>query len=181
MNHADEIIAFWRDVGPSSWFAGDSELDRQITERFGNAHHRAARRELDNWALAPVTSLALLLLLDQFPRNMFRSSAHSYATDPLALYFANRAIALGHDTATERQLRMFFYVPFEHSERDTDQDRAVSLFTALGEREPLDWAIRHQDTIRRFGRFPGRNAALGRTTTQPEQAWLDAGGGGFSG
>ena len=181
MNPAEEIVAFWRDAGPGHWFARDESFDREIATRFSAAHHRAARRELDDWAESSEGSLALLLLLDQFPRNLFRGSAHAYATDPLGLVFADRAIARGHDQAIDRGLRPFFYLPFEHAEDAASQDRAVRLFEALGDRNTLDWALGHQDAIRRFGRFPGRNAALGRDTTPEEQAWLESGGGGFSG
>ena len=122
-------------------------------------------------------ALALLLLLDQFPRNCFRQSAHSYATDGLARHYARRALAAGHDAAVEPLLRAFFYLPFEHSEDMADQERAVELFGAPGMEEYLPYAIAHRDVIARFGRFPHRNRALGRDSTAEEQAWLDAGGG----
>ncbi|MBW3560610.1 MAG: DUF924 domain-containing protein [Proteobacteria bacterium] len=181
MNTPQDIVAFWREAGPGKWFAGGDAFDREIIARFSETHHGAARRELEGWAETAEGSLALVLLLDQFPRNMFRRSAHAYATDSLALLFADRALARGDDQATEPGLRAFFLLPFEHSEDIAHQERAVRLAEALGDPETLDWALRHQDAIRRFGRFPGRNAALGRETTPEEHAWLKAGGGGFSG
>lgn len=118
-----------------------------------------------------------MLLLDQIPRNIFRRSAHSYATDPLALKYAARTIAAGHDSAFEPALRGFFYLPYEHSEAMPDQDRSVVLFQALGDAKYLDYARQHRELIVRFGRFPHRNAALARENTREEQSWLDAGGG----
>jgi uncharacterized protein (DUF924 family) len=181
MSTAEEIVTFWSDAGRTRWFAQHADFDREIVGRFRDAHFRAARRELDGWGATPAGSLALVLLVDQFPRNMFRRSGHAYATDPLGLLFAERAIARGHDAATAPELRAFFYLPFEHSEDLANQDRAVQFYEALGDPGTLEWARTHRDAIRRFGRFPGRNAALGRPTTPDEQAWLDGGGGGFSG
>jgi len=172
-----DVVAFWRDAGRAQWFGGGQAFDAECRARFLDAHHAAARRELDDWLGSAEGALALLLLLDQIPRNVFRDSAHAYATDPLARHVAERAIDAGHDAATETDLRMFFYLPFEHAESAAEQERSVALFTALGDRETLDYAIAHRDTISRFGRFPHRNAALARTNTAEEQTWLDAGGG----
>ena len=180
MSSPSEIVTFWRTGGPRLWFAQDEDFDRKIATLFSDAHHAAARRELDDWAASAEGALALILLTDQFLRNMFRRSAHAYATDPLGRMYAEAAIARGHDQATEPLLRSFFCLPFEHSEDLAHQDRAVEMFTALSDFESLDWAIRHRDAIRLFGRFPGRNAALGRQTTPEEKIWLDSGGGGFS-
>ena len=123
------------------------------------------------------SALALVVLLDQIPRNIFRGSGHAFATDPLALLHANHAIAAGFDAQVDPALQMFFYLPFEHSEVLADQQRAVALFTALDNPDLLGYAVAHRDVIAQFGRFPHRNAALGRTNTPDEQAWLDAGGG----
>ena len=144
--------------------------------RFADAHFAASRRELEHWLDTADGALALLILLDQFPRNVFRDSAHAYATDPLARHYADRAIAAGHDAAVDTALRIFFYLPFEHSEDPADQVRSLVLHQALGE-ELMKYAIAHRDVIARFGRFPHRNRALGRDNTPEEQAWLDAGGG----
>src|SRR5690606_31344158 len=114
--------------------------------------------------------------LDQIPRNVFRGSGHAFATDPLALHVARRALGAGFDARVDATLRFFFYLPFEHSEAIADQDRAVELFTALGKADLLGYAHAHRNVIARFGRFPHRNAALGRDNTADEQAWLDAGG-----
>ena len=137
----------------------------------------AARGELEAWLGDPEGALALLLLLDQIPRNIFRDSAHSWATDGLARHYANRAIEAGHDQAFDVALRAFFYLPFEHSEDLADQERSVALFEAADDKTFMSYAIGHREAIRKFGRFPHRNAALGRVNTAEEQAWLDAGGG----
>jgi uncharacterized protein (DUF924 family) len=174
---AADVVAFWRDAGPAKWFRGGDDFDAACRERLGAAHHAAARRELDGWTATPEGALALVLLLDQIPRNIFRGSAHAFATDGLARHFAARALEAGHDAAFEPALLGFFYLPFEHSESLADQDRSVALFDALGDANYHDYAHAHRDVIARFGRFPHRNAALGRDTTPEEQAWLEAGGG----
>ncbi|GAB1408628.1 DUF924 family protein [Thermomonas brevis] len=176
-----EVVAFWREAGMGKWFRGGEAFDAECRARFHDLHHAAARRELEHWMDDAEGALALVLLLDQIPRNIFRGSGHAYATDPLARHCAARAIDAGFDLAVdagaEPALRFFFYMPCEHSEDMSDQHRAVELFTALGEAGLLDYAIRHRDVIERFGRFPHRNHALGRSNTPDEQAWLDAGGG----
>ena len=171
-----EVIAFWQEAGPPKWFKKNPEFDAEIRARFEALHHAAARRELDSWAETADGALALLILLDQFPRNMWRNSAHAFATDPLAKMFAERAVAAGFDRMAAPQLQNFFHLPFEHSEALADQDRAVALAV---DADALKWAEIHRDIIVRFGRFPHRNAALGRVTTAEEQAFLD--GGGFRG
>jgi uncharacterized protein (DUF924 family) len=120
-----------------------------------------------------------VIVLDQLPRNMFRGNARAFAADPLAREVASRAIARGFDQLVPAAERMFFYLPFEHSEKLSDQERCVALNRATGDAEAIKWAEHHADIIRRFGRFPHRNAALGRATTAEEQAFLD--GGGFAG
>lgn len=168
-----DVVAFWQEAGPARWFAKDAAFDRDFIARFADAHMAAARRELDHWLDTPEGALALLILLDQFPRNAFRGTAHMFATDALALSFAREAVARGHDQAVDAALRVFCYLPFEHSEVLADQDRAVALCDANGRDR---YAHMHRDIIRRFGRFPHRNAVLGRETTMDEQAFLDAGG-----
>jgi uncharacterized protein (DUF924 family) len=174
---AADVVRFWRDAGPGKWFARDDDFDDAIRSRFQRTHFSAARRELEAWLETPDGALALLLLLDQFPRNLFRDSAHAYATDALARHYAEQAIAAGHDAACEPMLRAFFYLPYEHSEDPVDQARSLELFAAHGNAASLEFARRHSDIIERFGRFPHRNRALGRRNTGAEQAWLDAGGG----
>lgn len=176
MATAADVVEFWREAGPGAWFAVEPAFDRRCG-RFLDAHHAAARRELDGWLQDAQGALALVLLLDQIPRNVFRGSAHAYATDGLARAHARRALADGHDARYEPALRAFFYLPFEHSEDPSDQHRAVELFRALGDAHYLQYALAHQEVIARFGRFPHRNHALGRPNTPDEQAWLDAGGG----
>lgn len=170
-----EIVAFWREAGHAKWFSKSDAFDADLRERFEALHFAASRGELSDWAETAEGSLALLILLDQVPRNIFRGSAHSYATDPLARSIAEAAISRGHDTELEPALRPFFYLPFEHSEALEDQDRCVELSKAL-DAETLKWSELHRDIIRKFGRFPHRNAALGRLTTAKEAEFLKSGG-----
>jgi uncharacterized protein (DUF924 family) len=175
-----DVVAFWLEAGPRKWFAKDDAFDNSIRQRFEALHRRASTGALADWAETAEGALALLILLDQFPRNLYRSSAHAFATDPLAYAIARRAIERGFDQKSAPELRPFFYLPFEHSERIEDQDRSVELCAALkdavGDKSTYDWAVIHRDIIRRFGRFPHRNGALGRVTTPEEQAFLDEGG-----
>jgi uncharacterized protein (DUF924 family) len=172
---AAKITQFWREAGPDRWFAKEDVFDTQFRDRFLALHYAAARRERDHWAAHAEGSLALMILLDQFPRNCFRGSAHMFATDPLARFFAKKAIAAGHDAALDGEIRFFLYLPLEHSELLADQYQSVDLFSANAP-SYLEYAIEHRDIIQRFGRFPHRNRALGRETTPDEQAFLDAGG-----
>jgi len=178
-----DIVGFWRQAGPTKWFARDGKFDDAIRLRFEPTHFAAARGEYRAWEADAEGALALLLLLDQFPRNLFRGSAHAYATDPLARRIATEAIERGFDRQVEPQLRPFFYLPFEHSEALADQKRSIALCQRLadetGDAGTLKWAQLHLEIIEKHGRFPHRNAALGRTTTAEEKAFLD--GGGFSG
>ena len=171
------VTSFWRDAGMAKWFGGGDAFDAECRDRFLDAHHAAARREHAHWMDDAEGALALLILLDQIPRNVFHGSGHAFATDGLAREFARNAVDAGFDMRIDVPLRIFFYLPFEHSEDMADQDRAVELFAALGNDNLLGYANAHRDVIARFGRFPHRNAALGRSNTPDEQAWLDAGGG----
>jgi uncharacterized protein (DUF924 family) len=179
MTGADDVLAFWRDAGPDRWYARDDAFDAAIRARFLPAYEAAAAGQLSDWETTPQGALALLITLDQFPRNMFRNDPRAYAADPLARAIADRAIGRGFDQRIGAGERLFFYLPFEHSEETADQERCVVLHRALGDAESLKWAELHADIIRRFGRFPHRNAVLGRETTPDEQAFLD--GGGFTG
>lgn len=168
-----DVVAFWKEAGPDKWFAKDDAFDALFRRRFHDAHVAAARRELDQWAETAEGSLALLILLDQFPRNAFRDTGHAFATDPLARMFAKRALDAGHDRQIEGDVRRFFYLPLQHSEDLADQRRQVELFQTRMERKPDDrWAEHHHDVVARFGRFPHRNDALGRETTPEERAFL---------
>jgi uncharacterized protein (DUF924 family) len=173
---ASEVVAFWAAAGPDKWFTKDDAFDAAIREKFLATYEAAAVGKLAHWEATPNGALALLLVLDQFPRNMFRGSARTYAADPLARLVADRAIARCDDRKVDSSMRTFFYLPFEHSEKLADQERALALFQATGDAELVKWATLHADIIRRFGRFPHRNAVLGRTTTPEEQAYLDSGG-----
>jgi uncharacterized protein (DUF924 family) len=172
------VTGFWRDAGEDAWFEKNEAFDADFRNRFLDLHYAAARRECDGWNAHAEGTLALMILLDQFPRNCFRGTGHMCATDPLARYFADRAIAAGHDLELDELVRVFLYLPFEHSESLEDQERSVAL-TAAKAPEYLKYAEEHLEIIRRFGRFPHRNPLLGRETTAEEQAFLD--GGGFSG
>ncbi len=175
MSEADLVVAFWREAGPARWFEKDAGFDARFRTRFLDLHERAAAGEFDAWVGAADPALALVLLLDQFPRNAFRGSARMYATDPEARSVAARIVDAGVDRDIETELRLFCYLPFAHSENPADQDRSVALMRMLGA-EALAHAEGHRDIIRRFGRFPHRNALLGRTSTPAEQAFLERGG-----
>jgi uncharacterized protein (DUF924 family) len=176
---ADEIVAFWKTAGPDRWFKKDDTFDQQLRDRFLTAHETAAAGKLGDWETTVNGTLALLLLLDQFPRNMFRNNARAFATDPQALALAKRALGRSFDTRVEPELRTFFYLPFMHSEEMIEQERCVALYRAASDANGAKWAQMHADIIERFGRFPHRNQVLGRTTTTEEQTFLD--GGGFAG
>jgi uncharacterized protein (DUF924 family) len=172
---AREVVAFWEGAGPALWFAKDDDFDRRFRERFLALHEAAARGELDGWNATPEEALALLILLDQFPRNAFRDTPRMYATDAAARKLADAAIAAGHDRFVAPELQAFFYLPFGHSEELADQERAVELCSRLGGRN-LQQAEHHRDIVRRFGRFPHRNAILGRVSTPEEVHYLAHGG-----
>jgi uncharacterized protein (DUF924 family) len=178
-----DIVSFWRQAGSRKWFAKSAAFDDAIRLRFEPVHHAAARGEYAAWAETSEGALALAILLDQFPRNLYRGSAHAFATDPLARSIAGRAIDQKRQMDIEPSLRPFLYLPFMHSEAIADQDRAVELYEAhdaeTGDIESLKQAVLHRDIIRRFGRFPHRNAAFGRETTPEERVFLA--GGGFAG
>jgi uncharacterized protein (DUF924 family) len=170
-----DVAEFWRQAGPSMWFAKDADFDRRFRETFLREHEAAARGELDHWMTTAEGALALLLLLDQFPRNAFRGTPRMYATDATARRIATAAVDAGHDQQVPPQLRIFFYLPFAHSEDLADQDRAVALGRHLGLPNSAN-SERHRDIVRRFGRFPHRNPILGRNMTPQEQEFLDQGG-----
>ncbi len=173
---AAAVVAFWQKAGPDRWFTKDPAFDDEIRERFLATYEAAAAGQLSGWEQSAEGTLALLILLDQFPRNMFRGEARAFATDPLARAITAGAIVRGFDSQVPKEMRNFFYLPFEHSEDLADQERGIALNKASGDEENLKWAELHADIIRRFGRFPHRNAVLGRTTTPDEQAFLDSGG-----
>ena len=175
-----DVVGFWRNAGPAKWFAKTPAFDQAIRLRFEPVHFAAARGEHLAWADDPEGALALVLLFDQFPRNLFRYSAHAFATDPLARLIAGAAIERDFHYAIEPALRPFFYLPFMHSETMADQDRSLALYEAhdaeTGDFDSLKFAVMHRDIISRFGRFPHRNSELGRSTTTEEKIFLAEGG-----
>ncbi|MBB3800232.1 MULTISPECIES: DUF924 family protein [Xanthomonas] len=173
---ADVVLAFWELAGSARWFTHNDAFDANFRQHFSEQHFAAARGEYAHWMARAEDALALLILLDQFPRNAFRGSAHAYATDGLALQCAKQAVERGFDQQVSAQLRLFFYLPFEHAEDLQEQARAVELISALDDAETTHWALEHQRIIQRFGRFPHRNTVLGRATSAAEQQFLDDGG-----
>ena len=174
--HPNDIVGYWRESGPGKWFKKRQAFDEAIRLKFEPTHHRAARGEYDGWISTANGALALLILLDQFPRNLYRGSAHQFATDPKARVIARHAVEQGFDREVDPIMRGFFYLPFEHSEDLADQDYSLALCAEAGDEDQLKWAVIHRDIIARFGRFPHRNACLGRVTTPEEQEFLDEGG-----
>jgi uncharacterized protein (DUF924 family) len=173
---AQEVISFWHDAGEERWFKPDADFDRQVRERFLVTHEAAAMGKLSDWEQSPEGALALLVLLDQLPRNMFRGTPRAFATDRLAREVAERALDRGSDKQVDTKMRSFFYLPFMHSENVSDQERCLGLYRALGNEEGIKYAEIHLEAIRRFGRFPHRNEILGRTSTADEITYLDDGG-----
>ena len=174
-----QVLEFWTGIGPQGWFAKNDEVDAQIRERFHGLYEEAAAGKLEGWRSNTEGCLALVLVLDQFPRNMFRDDPRAFATDARAVEIASAAIADGHHLGIGEDMLAFIYMPFMHSESILDQRRCVALMHGGGKPDNLKYAIIHHDVIARFGRFPHRNSLLGRHTTPAEQAYLD--GGGFSG
>ena len=173
---AEAVLSFWRDAGPDKWFKKDTAFDDDIRLHFLETYEAAAAGRLTDWEQTAEGALALTIVLDQFPRNMFRGSPRMFAADALARAVADRALARGFDRQTAMPDRQFFYLPFEHAENLADQERCCALFRTTGDADLVKWAELHADIVRRFGRFPHRNAVLGRSTTPEEQAFLDSGG-----
>lgn len=175
-----EILAFWfAEAGSESWFDTAPEFDALIRLRFGATSEAALTGDLDHWAATPDGALALCLVLDQFPRNIWRGTPRAFAADPKACAVAAAAIAAGHDRAVPPERRPFFYLPFEHSEDLADQERCMALMATLADPELQDYARRHRDIVARFGRFPHRNGILGRASTAEELAFLSEPGSSF--
>jgi uncharacterized protein (DUF924 family) len=174
-----DVLAFWRQAGPDRWYARDDAFDAEIRARFLELWRKAVAGELSAWETSDDGALALTIVLDQFPRNIFRGDPKTYASDAAARDVASRAIDRGSDLRVADDLREFFYLPFMHSEHLADQLRCIDLLRQAGRTDNLKYAEDHAAIIRRFGRFPHRNRILGRATTSEEQAFLDEGG--FSG
>jgi uncharacterized protein (DUF924 family) len=184
MSQAQAILAFWfgapeaADYGQrrTVWFTKDANFDHEIRTRFGSVYEQAKLGELNHWQNSPETCLALILVLDQFPRNLFRNQSAAFATDALARKVARYALKQGYDQQLLPIQRWFVYLPFEHSEDLVDQQRSVALFSQLPEdankADGLAYSLRHYEIIQQFGRFPHRNGILGRTSTAEEAAFL---------
>ncbi|MGE9009837.1 DUF924 family protein [Leptospira interrogans] len=175
----DDVLSFWREAGHDRWYRRDEMFDVEVCRRFLDLWQQAAAGGLSSWEATDEGALALTIVLDQFPRNIFRGDARAYASDALARDVAARAIDRGADKRIDPLLLEFLYMPFMHSEHLPDQLRCIELFGGTSNTENQEYAELHADIIRRFGRFPHRNPMLGRETTPEEQAFLDAGG--FSG
>ena len=163
-----EILKFWFGLKPDQWWHGGPELDHRINQNFDKLWFGKRQLPVENFLTDPLTALAGVILFDQFPRNMFRGHADAYSTDDLALAIAKEAVDRGFDEQLAPEERKFLYMPFQHSERLEDQNRAVLLFTALGDDEQIKYANHHRAIVEQFGRFPHRNAVLGRAS-RPEE------------
>jgi uncharacterized protein (DUF924 family) len=175
-----EIIKFWfEDLEPKQWWVKDLELDRLIIDRFSKIHDRAARCELSDWRKSAAGRLAEIVILDQFSRNMFRGLPRSFAYDAMALVLSQEAIAIGADQLLSPVERNFLYMPFMHSESLQIHEEAVELFRANGQQGNFEYELKHKAIIEKFGRYPHRNAALGRESTAEELAFLKEPGSSF--
>ncbi|KAA9013309.1 DUF924 family protein [Sphingobium limneticum] len=173
---AAALLDFWfNQVGEQGWFSHDPDLDRLCTARFRTLWQEKQALPAESFLDRADDALAAILLFDQLPRNMFRDTAEAFATDPLARDVARGAIALGYDIQIGGAGRLFFYMPFQHSEAIEDQDLSLTLFEGAGDERSLDFARKHHETIARFGHFPHRNAVLGRPTTPEEAAAVEEG------
>lgn len=171
-----DVLDFWWLAGPSKWFSGNDKFDGACRDRFREALETAKAGALDHWMETADGSLALVLLLDQMSRNIYRGTPEAFAADPMALAVAAEALDKGFDRAFPKDVRTFFYLPFEHSEDMAHQEKAVDLGRLIGDKEFYHYALIHMDVIRRFGRFPHRNKILGRVSTPEEVAYLRDGG-----
>lgn len=175
-----DILTFWfEELEPAQWWKKDLAFDRMIAERFGALHAQAARCELYPWRRTAEGRLAEIIILDQFSRNMFRDTAQAFSADALALALAQEAVASGADSALTPVQRSFLYMPYMHSESALIHEQAVDLYTRNGIEENLRFEIRHKEIINRFGRYPHRNAILGRASTSDELAFLQQPGSSF--
>ncbi len=174
----EQILDFWEnEVGPQGWYMPDEELDKKIAKRFMSTWQLAAMGEMRNWQLTAKGCLALIILCDQFPRNMFRGDRRSFATDRMSLCVAKKAIRLEYDKQVDGNMRQFFYMPLMHSESPMDQDYSVRMFlTRMPSSDNLLHARAHRQVIRDFGRFPFRNVVMKRESTSKELNYLGAGG-----
>lgn len=176
----NEILKFWfEEIDRSLWFKKDADFDRLLAERFGNLHTQASLGELNVWRDTPHGRLAEIIVLDQFSRNLFRDSAKAFAQDGMALVLAQEAVRYGTDSELNAQERVFLYMPYMHSESLVIHETAVELFTRNGIQNNLDYELKHKAIIERFGRYPHRNAVLGRASTPEELEFLSQPGSSF--
>lgn len=176
----ETVLSFWfGELTKEDWFLGNAMTDDAIRERFAATHLQLAKHVGPEWRETADARLALVVVFDQFPRNVYRGTPLAFATDGLALKEARAAVDRGDDQAVADDRRVFFYMPFEHSENLADQNRAVQLISALGDEVYTDYAERHRDVIVQYGRFPHRNAILGRISTLAEERYLAEPGAGF--
>jgi uncharacterized protein (DUF924 family) len=180
MTSPDDILSFWFvEHGEPDWFGGKPEFDAVLAARFAATHAAVARGEAAWWRASPSGRLAEVIVLDQFSRQLFRKQPQAFAADAMALRLAQEAVAAGDDLRVEPRRRTFFYMPYMHSEDLAVHDEAIRLFTALGNEDTLKYEIMHRDCIARFGRYPRRNAALGRVSTPEEIEYINSGDGMF--
>lgn len=180
MHNPTSILKFWFDeIERSLWFKKDDNFDQLLIERFGELHAQAAQGELYAWRESALGRLAEIIVLDQFSRNMFRNSVKAFAQDGMALVLAQEAIRVGDDLKLNTLQRTFLYMPFMHSESLAIHEIAVELFTRNGIKNNLDFELKHKAIIERFGRYPHRNALLGRESTPDELAFLSQPGSSF--
>jgi uncharacterized protein (DUF924 family) len=172
MHTAEDLLTFWFvDHGREHWFGGGPAFDALCAERFGETHAAVARGEAWRWRATADGRLAEIIILDQFSRQIHRGTPQAFASDDMALALAQEAVAGGHDLAVAQERRMFFYLPYMHSESLAIHEEALRLYRALGNEETVQYELAHQDVLRRFGRYPRRNEALGRLSTPEEIAY----------
>lgn len=174
-----DVLDFWQNAGPKKWWMKNADFDSEILEKFGALNQSARAHQLDAWRDSPDGCLALIITLDQFSRNLFRNSPKAFSSDPYALEVAKYGVSREYDKSARPELTAFFYLPYMHSENLDDQNKCVALFKNSDHQDSMNAALEHQAIIEKFGRFPHRNAVLGRTTTREEKAFLE--GGGFAG
>jgi uncharacterized protein (DUF924 family) len=175
-NIAIEVLDFWWSAGTQKWYMKDPDFDEKIRIRFSSIHKLACSDKLNTWTEAPHTNLALILILDQFSRNIYRDNSKAFSADSKAIKYAKMALSKKHDMTFPAIAKQFFYLPFMHSENIQDQETSVTLFRKLGEKENYFYSLIHFDAIHRFGRFPHRNKILNRTPTDEEIEYLETGG-----
>lgn len=176
----NSVLTFWfEEIDPKQWWIKDSQLDREISHRFGKVHKSATLGELSDWRRDPLGRLAEVIVLDQFSRNIYRNDPRSFAYDGMALVLAQECVSLGEDQRLSQEMRPFIYMPFMHSESKIIHETAVQLFSSAALKGNLDFELQHKKIIDRFGRYPHRNKILGRESTPEELVFLNKPGSSF--